>query len=396
MTARWVALFAALVAALLSLAAPAAVRAAEPARIMVMLRLPPPHFRAGADYAANYGDDAARGSRRRIASRLARDHRLTLLTNWPVPRLGVDCFIMAVPDGRSVDEAADELARDPDVSWSEPVALYAAQSEAAGHDDALFPAQPAAQLWRLADVHARVVGRGVSVAVIDSAVDARHPDLAGQVALSRNFVEGAAIPAETHGTAVAGIIAAHADNQVGIAGVAPGARIVALRACRQQEGRTSCDSLALAKAIEFSIDRRLPIINMSLSGPPSRLLAGLLRIGLAQGAVVVAAVDPTLPAGGFPASLPGVVAVSDRPESDLPRGVYVAPGRDIPAPQPGGRWSLVSGSSFSAAHMSGLFALLRDDRAATLRLASDRPGGGAVDICRTFGINGCGAIRLAR
>jgi subtilisin family serine protease len=311
-----------------------------------------------------------------------------------MPLLGVDCFIMAVPNSRSTDAAASEISRDPAVSWSEPVTLYTAQSAPVPHEDALFPAQPAAGQWRLADVHARTTGQGVAVAVIDSGVDGHHPDLTGQIAFSRNFVEGPD-RVESHGTAVAGVIAARADRQ-GIVGIAPDAHILALRACWQQGDSTLCDSLSLAKAVQFAVERRAPVINMSLSGAPSRLLASLLHIGLDRGATVVAAYDPGLADGGFPASLPGVVAVSDRADIAMARPVYVAPGRDVPAPLPGGRWSLVNGSSFAAAHVSGLFALLRSRPAGSFRLASARRGGGEIDMCATFGIDDCGAIRLAR
>jgi subtilisin family serine protease len=364
-------------------------------QIMVMLRLAPPRFRAGTDYAGNYGDDAARGARKRTASRLARSHHLTLITSWPMPMLGVDCFIMAVPEGRIPLDAANEIAREPEVSWSEPIALYTAQASAPTHNDALFAAQPAAAQWHLAEVHSHVVGRGVSVAVIDSGIDQKHPDLVGQIAQSRNFVASMPV-AETHGTAVAGIIAARADDKIGIAGVAPGARILALRACWQQDSRTLCDTLSLAKAVQFAVEHNSPIINMSLSGPPGRLLASLLRLGLDRGVTVVAAYDPALPEGGFPASLPGVVAVSDVEDRSSMRTVYVAPGRDIPAPQPGGRWSLVDGSSFSAAHMSGLFALLRGTGGRGLTIRSSRADGGSIDICATFVIDRCGVTRLAR
>lgn len=362
-------------------------------QIMVMLRLAPPHLRAGPDYGGGYGDDAAQGGRARIASRLARAHGLALMDNWPMPMLGVDCFIMAVPPDRSIEDAAEQVARDPAVAWSEPVSLY--EGRAATHDDALFAAQPAARQWQLSTLHDRVTGKGVSVAVIDSGVDAAHPDLAGQIALARNFTPGATA-AEAHGTAVAGIIAARADNRVGIAGVAPGARILALRACWQRAERTLCDSLSLARAIQFAIERKAPVINMSLAGPPGRLLSTLLRIGLDRGLTVVAAYDPALADGGFPASMPGVVAVSDKDDSTASRSVYSAPGRDIPAPQPGGRWTLVDGSSFSAAHISGLFALMREGRRRARTLASSRAGGGAIDICATFGIEGCGAAGPTR
>lgn len=363
-------------------------------QIMVMLRLAPPHLRAGSDYAGSYGDDAARGARTRLATRLARAHGLTLLTNWPMPMLGVDCFIMVVPGDRPTSDAANDLAKETQVAWSEPVEVYAAQAKAPSHDDALFAAQPVASLWHLAAVHARLTGRGVSVAVIDSGVDTRHPDLIGQVALARNFVGDTPAP-ETHGTAVAGIIAARADNRVGIAGVAPGARILALRACSQRGERTLCDSLSLAKAVQFAVERKAPVINMSLAGPPGRLLASLLRIGLDRGLTIVAAVDPQLADGGFPASLPGVIAVSDA-AGGASRAAYVAPGRGIPAPQPGGRWALVDGSSFSAAHVSGLFALLRERPGARLTLASSLRDGGEIDICATLRIDACGATTAAR
>ena len=99
---------AALLLALLGLAAPGAAREAVPEerQIMVMLRLAPAHLRVGGDYGGGYGDDGARGGRARIAARLARAHRLRLMNNWPMPMLGVDCFIMTVPDARSTQDAA--------------------------------------------------------------------------------------------------------------------------------------------------------------------------------------------------------------------------------------------------------------------------------------------------
>lgn len=386
-----------LAATLLLFASAAQADPAIPAdrQIMVMLRLAPPHMRTGADYGGGYGEDATRGGRQRIAARLAADHGLTLIQNWPMPLLGVDCFVMGIPEGRSAADAASEIARDKAVAWSEPIALYKGEAEAPAHNDPLFAAQPAARQWQLARLHRQVTGRGIAVAVIDSGVDVRHPDLAGQVALSRNFTDRP--PAiEAHGTAVAGIIAARADNKVGIVGIAPEARILALRACWQATDQTLCDSLSLAKAIQFAIERKADIINMSLSGPPGRLLATLLRLGLDRGSTLVAAYDPALADGGFPASLPGAIAVSDRADAGRLLSVYVAPGRDIPAPQPGGRWSLVNGSSFSAAHVSGLFALLREERGGRARLASSRPGGGEIDICATLGVAGCGGAESAR
>lgn len=150
---------------------------------------------------------------------------------------------------------------------------------------------------------------------------------------------------------------------------------------------TVCDSLSLAKALYFAIEHKARIINMSLSGPQDLLLAKLLQIGVARGIVIVAAFNPKLPRGGFPASQPGVIAVSDRSLPAPLSGVYTAPGQDVPTTRSGGRWYLVNGSSYAAAHVSGLVALLRE-RAASKRgspsFVSARAGGGAINACATL------------
>lgn len=365
---------------------PARASEADASRILVMLRLAPAHFRAGSGYGGGYGEDQSAAARRRIAAAVARRNGLRLAGNWPMPVLGIDCFIMDVPKGRSPAEIAAQVARDGAVEWSEPIALFEAKGDPVPNDP-LYPAQPVARAWHLATLHQAATGRGERIAVIDSQVDVRHPDLAGQVALERNFVDGPPVAAERHGTGVAGVIAARAGNGMGIAGVAPAARLLALRACQEHGAgagaSTLCDSLSLARALSFAVEQRADVINLSLAGPPSRLLEALLRIGVARGATVVAAYDPKLPGGGFPASMSGVVAVAETTVGQA-GGPYAAPGRDIPTTQPGGRWYLTSGSSYAAAEVSGLVALLREGGPGTGRrlvLVSARPGGGEIDAC---------------
>lgn len=362
-------------------------------QVLVMLRLPPEHFHPGADYSGGYGDGPGRSARWRIASRLARAHGLTLVSDWPMPMVGVDCFIMQAPDGQSTAAAAADLSREPEVAWSEPSQVYHALGAAAAYNDPLYPVQPAARRWRLADLHKISTGRQVKVAVVDSRVEATHPDLAGQVVVSENFVQDGSQVAEQHGTGVAGIIAARADNGVGIVGVAPGARLMALRACWQQPTApgampsTRCDSLSLARALQFAIAHDAQVINLSLSGPPDILLGKLLDVALARGATVVGAVDPDSPGGGFPATHAGVVAVADETLASPAAGVYIAPGRDVPTTQPGGRWFLVNGSSYAAAQVSGLAALTRERQPHAGRGAAFAPqpaAGGVVDACATL------------
>jgi hypothetical protein len=384
----------ALCAAALTASVAAAAPPTEQREVLVLVRLPVEHYRPGATYGSGYNDDVARSAQRRMAGRIAKAHGLTLVDDWPMPLLGLDCFVMSAPANETAEEAVASLSRDAGVAWSEPMHVYHAEGQAqaqptaAGHNDPLFRAEPAAREWRLAELHQVATGRRVTVAVVDSQVEANHPDLAGQVAVSADFTRQPASGGEAHGTAVAGVIAAKADNGLGIAGIAPGARLMALRGCWQQpSGATLCDTLSLAKALHFAIERRAQVVNMSLAGPQDTLLGKLIDVAVARGESVVAAFDRRLPHGGFPASHPGVIAVADESLAKLQPGVYSAPGRDVPTTEPGGRWSLVNGDSFAAAHVSGLMALVRERATASggrISLVATRSNGGPIDACATL------------
>jgi subtilisin family serine protease len=361
--------------------------AADARQILVMLRLSPSHVRPNSSYGGDYGDSMSRAARRRTALRIAHREGLELVDGWPMPLVGVDCFVMRVPATISVETAIARVSKDRAVMWSQPMQVYQTRGGMVRSGDPLFAAQPAALAWRLDDLHRVATGRGVTVAIIDSKIETGHPDLAGQFVATEDFVTNGPMSSEQHGTGVAGVIAARAGNGMGIVGVAPGARLMALRACWQTgaaaTGPTLCDTLSLAKALHFAIDHHAQVINLSLSGPPDPLLARLVDIALAHKAVVVAAYDPDLARGGFPALEAGVIAVGDESLQSLPALVYGAPGRDIPTTQPGGKWYLVNGSSYSAAHVSGLVALLRERHRAG-SLAASRPHGGTIDACASL------------
>ncbi|HXY05316.1 MAG TPA: S8 family serine peptidase [Burkholderiaceae bacterium] len=330
----------------------------ESRQMLVMLALAPAHFRPDADYGGAYDTGAGHQARRRTASELAQTYGLTVRQNWPMPALGVDCFVMEVAQDESVNEKIRQVARDGRVESVQPMHTYRALE----HNDPMFAAQPAAVRWQLGKLHQVTTGRGVSIAQLDSGADLKHPDLAGQVIGTSNFVDSSAYTPEDHGTAVAGILVARADNGIGIVGVAPGARLWALRACWQwRDAGARCNSFTLAKALQFAIEQRFSVVNMSLTGPPDVLLARLLDALWQLGTTVVAAADPQTSDGGFPASHPRVLAVraeEDAPTLDSADVAALAPGRDIPTTLPGARWGFVSGSSFAAAHVSGLVALL--------------------------------------
>ncbi len=372
----------------LALAAPAP----QSGDVLVMVRAAPAHYSPDAAYGAGYG--GGRSTTRRVAEGIAKTYHLVLEDAWPMPLLGLDCYTLAARDGRSAEAVVAQVSADPRIEWAEVRQLYKGQSGGQGSvtpppDDPLYPVQPDRQAWHLDALHAVATGKGVRIAIIDSAVETGHPDLAGQFDTKQDFVTGHDAVAEMHGTGVAGIIGAIPGNHQGIVGVAPGARLMALRACWQGQSpsnATLCDSLSLAQALHFAIDHRAQVVNLSLSGPPDRLLARLIDVALARDIAVVGAVDPLQADGGFPASYPGVVAVlSDgqpSPRNSLAKIMVSAPGRDIPTTEPGGHWYVVSGSSYAAAHVTGLLALVRQKRPhAPDALVS---AGGTIDACATL------------
>jgi subtilisin family serine protease len=370
-------------------------QAAASRQLLVMLRMPPQHFRAGVAYDGSYPADSAR-PRRRLAQQLAREHQLRVIDNWPMPAIGVDCFVMERAADVPAEPLLAALARDPRVAWAQPVNLFVGLS----HGDPLYPVQPDGKYWHVAELHRVSTGRGVRIAVVDSGIDVGHPDLAGRIELQENFVDARDAPAEPHGTAVAGIVAARAGNGLGIVGVAPDARLMALRACWQASGQGArCSSFTLGKALNFAILHDARIINLSLAGPADRLLQALLDAAAARGTTVVGAVDPARPAAGFPASSASVLAVTAQtsgPPPPPPRAdVLRAPGADIPTCLPGARWGFVSGASYATAHVTGLVALLAQLRPqaspeqlkrniVVVHRGARTSIGGSIDACATI------------
>ncbi len=386
--------------------------ASAPREVLVMLRTPPAHARVDGGYgAAGYSDAARAQSQARVGARLAAAHGLTVVTLWAMPSLGMDCVVLALPPGADIDASIAALQTHAEVAWAQPMNEFHAQ----GHLDPLYSLQPVAAQWHLDDLHAVATGRHVHVAIIDSGVDDTHPDLAQAVQARANFVDDRAWVAEVHGTAVAGLVAARADNGIGIVGVAPEAQLYALRACWEvSASQTLCNSLSLAKALSFAIDHKADVINMSLSGPTDLLLGRLIDVALSHRQQVVAAVDARAAGGGFPAGHPGVIAVADA-QAEAPQGglagAWSAPARDLPTTVPGGGWRMVSGTSFAAGEVSGLLAVMdqaqveSDSRAPALRLV--RLPGGGIDACasllqvalsstsRAAAAPGCGAVLAA-
>ena len=246
---------------------------------------------------------------------------------------------------------------------------------------------------------------GVLVAIIDSGVEATHPDLVGQLwrnhaevngapgldddgngyvddLIGWDFVDAPGLAGDGdyligdpepddesgHGTHVAGIVAAGTDNGVGIAGVAPGVGLMALRAGFSVGGAGYLQDDDIARAIVYAVDNGAHIINLSLGDPRySPLLADAVGYADEHGVVVVAAAgnegsDEVF----YPARLPQTIAVTavgrdGRPASFSNFGPSVdlsGPGVAVLSTQPAGSYGLLSGTSMAAPHVAAAAALV--------------------------------------
>lgn len=225
-------------------------------------------------------------------------------------------------------------------------------------------------------------GAGVRVAVIDSGVSADHPSLTGKVQPGVDFVNPAAGPGHCdengHGTLIAGIIAGRESVSAGFRfhGVAPEATIVPVRVLRDQRRSFENDlSQRIAAAVRWAVDTgRADVVNLSLTTVPTSQLRGAIAHALDRGVVVVAAAGnegETEPGQAvFPAAYDGVIGVAsvDRDDARVsssstgPHIDVAAPGVRIAGPSPAGGGYLFSeegGTSFAAAYVSGVAALIR-------------------------------------
>ena len=244
-------------------------------------------------------------------------------------------------------------------------------------DAAAYPNDPDyVRQWALRRVGAPAAwkvtkGKGVKVAVIDTGVNYRHPDLKGNLLAKLQYDsindDGDALDLHGHGTGVAGVIAAVTNNKEGIAGIAPEAKIMAVRAFGALEGANPDD---VTDAINWAVSNGADVINMSLgSGIPWPPEEAAVLAAVAQGVLVVASAgNSSEPLCGFPAFNPAAICVGATDSLDrlakfsnyALRLDMVAPGQGIWTT--GGLttigYSPINGTSFSAPMVAGAGALL--------------------------------------
>lgn len=317
----------------------------------------------GYDGAASY---AVSGTARSLAHAIAADYKMQEVTGWPIAALRVHCILYRIPLGGTRNGLLVRLAVDPRVELAQPLQSFTTSATPvdAPYDDPYLGLQHG--LWEMSVVaaHHWSRGEGVTVAVIDTGINAAHPDLAGRVHQTRNFVDHdqGQFERDRHGTEVAGVIAAVSNNGRGIVGVAPEVQLLALKACWQFASNGSaavCNSFTLAQAIDTAIDADVDAINLSLVGPADPLLTALTSKAIEQGIIVVGAVPATGRMDGFPAGVPGVIAVDMAEHVTPAKKALRAPGRDVLTLTPEGHYDFVTGSSLATANVSGIVALMR-------------------------------------
>lgn len=230
---------------------------------------------------------------------------------------GLGYQVAAVRTDR-LDAAIAALRADPSIQYVEPAyrmtasTIRAARFQGLGltPDDPLFPSQYAPQAMHAPEAWGVTRGLGTTIAVVDTGIDPGHPEFAGKIVGGYNAFDHSSRTRDDngHGTHCAGIAAARADNGIGVAGIAPEARIMPIKAL-DADGAGS--DVQVSDGIAWAADHGATVVSLSLGGPgASQLLADAISYAVSRGVVVVAAMGN---AGTgdlcYPAAAPGAIAV---------------------------------------------------------------------------------------
>jgi thermitase len=275
---------------------------------------------------------------------------------------GLKVKLVKVPHGREA-EMANALNRNPHIEFAEPDTLVA--PDAVVNDPSYssqwhLPVIGAPSAWTYAN------GKGVTVAVCDTGVYAAHPDLAGQTVPGWNTASNSADTSDIngHGTYVTGTIAAAANNVIGGASVAPGARVMAMRITDRTDGYAYFSDMA--ECVAWAADHGARVANISFEGVPgSFTVANAASYLMSKGGlVVVAAGNSNI--DGLYSNSPYLFTVAATASGDVRAsysnfGAYIdvaAPGSGIFTTNRSGSYSSVSGTSFASPNAAAVAALV--------------------------------------
>ncbi len=149
---------------------------------------------------------------KKVASRIEADYKLKIISQWPIREIGEHCVVYLVNEDQSIADVIRALAKDDRIDNVQTMNTF--QVMADSYSDPYYRLQTNIHSMNLADLHNQATGKNVTIAIIDTGVDTKHPDLEGQIQQSKNFVTQKALDfsGDSHGTAIAGVIAAKPNN----------------------------------------------------------------------------------------------------------------------------------------------------------------------------------------
>lgn len=285
---------------------------------------------------------------------IVNQYDLHVVDLWPLESINELCLVV-----RLASRELAALKSDSRISAIQTVNHFDVMG--ISYNDPQFTLQFGAQTQRLERLHEWSTGKDIKVGIVDTPVDIGHEDLRGQIVSQQIYIKDRLDEKDQlHGTAVAGIIAANADNGIGVVGFAPDVSLSSYAACYYRDGwqRAVCDTFALAKALAAAHEDKLDILNLSLSGPEDSLLARLINRLVRDGTIVVAADNPSNPAKRFPASMHKVIAVTTPGDIRRSQPPVIRAVDEHLSTKPGNSYQFFYGTSMSAARITALTSLV--------------------------------------
>lgn len=299
-----------------------------------------------------------------IEDQIAARYNLEILQRVKVALIGRRIIRCRISNNRPVNAVLAAMQGDGQITASQPNYYYRRQAALQGETSSSI--QYALEKLEISAAHAVATGFGSLIAIVDTGIDQSHPDLLAAVAGSFDATDVKQQVNDPHGTAVAGIITAHGA----IEGVAPEAKLLDIRVFEPETGGAGsvASTVALLRGLQWSTNSHARVVNLSLAGPRDRLMGEAIAAVIAKDIVVVAAAGNAGAAAphAYPAAFDDVIAVTATDSGDTlyasaNHGSYIAvaaPGVDVIAPALFEAYQMNSGTSFAAAHVSGVIALM--------------------------------------
>ena len=269
-------------------------------------------------------------------------------------------YVLQFHPSANLTPLIDQLSGQPEIAYVEPAYIFKLFGSP---NDLDYPKQAYLSQTQLGELLAMPANHDVTVAVIDTGIDASHPDLEGHIIGGYNFLSTPNVPADDqgHGTHIAGIISARINNKYGTVGLNPKSKILNLKIA---SGTGFGSQVTAADAIRYAVDNGAKIINCSWGYfVYNQVLKEAVEYALSQGVMIVAAMgNDGNSLKQFPAGFAGVTAVgavdaklNHASFSNVGGHIgFVENGVDILSTAPGGKTASLTGTSQSTAILSGI------------------------------------------